>query len=230
MPVGAPGLEQFRNAQVRLRNISLVGYLGQIFLLREEFLANDEMAVRTGFDTATLHHLNQLLDNADRWRRRITHNPDDLDLKVLVEKSRDTTETIEKTLNVKSPGGDEIQREAGGMFDLPFALDGSDPNIPLMSALELRNPTALVVYIAIDRHIVAATRCEDRLSTYRITPYTSLMLFGGLQEIHTVINEFGGDQQRLHIAAGTRRSEEPRGPLAAANAKSEIAGGAAVQR
>lgn len=224
MPVGAPGKEQFRDAQVKMRNLALAGYIGQVLLLREEFLDNDEMAVRSGFDDATLDHLNQLLTNADRWRRRITHNPEGKDIKVLIEDSRDITKGLPDSSTNKRPGGDDIQRGSGGWFNLPFALDGTDPNIPLMSALSLRNATSLIVLGAIDRHIVSATRIEDRFSTYRITPSTSLMLFGGLQEIHVMINDFGGDKNRLHIAGGTRRTEEPRGFANAPNAVNESTG------
>ena len=236
MAIGDPGKEQFRDAQIVLRNMALVAYVGHIFTLREEFLDNDEASVRSGFDNATLNHLNMHLDNVDRWRRRITDHPEPNTagtakeyLDALAAASRDLSGKIaDETANPTRPAGEEIQRGSGSLITLPYDLAGDDPNIPLLSQLNMRNPMMLTILGAIDKHISAATRCEDRLATSRITPYTSLMFFGNLLEIHTIINDFGGDQHKMHIAGGTRRSEEPRGPQSAPHAKGEIIAGSPV--
>lgn len=228
MPIGAPGKEQFINAIVQLRNLDLIAYIGQVLQTRAEWLSIDEISTRSGFDQAVLNHMNTHLQNNDNWRRRITYNPNKGDIKTLTSDATDVTGTLEKSqaADPTSPGGDEVVRGGGGIISLPWALDGTDPNIPLLSQLQLRAPMGLIILGAIDRHIVAATRLEDRNSTHRITPFASLQLVGGLQEIWSALNDFGGDSNRLPINSGVQRSEEPQGPAAAPNALNETVSGA----
>lgn len=240
MPAGDPGKEQFRDAITTLRNRAIIGYIGQVFNLRNEVLGNSEIAIRSGFETPVQAHFNDLLINLDRWRRRITYNPSGKDLKDLEAEARKLDENISGAkdnpqsqaggtgagtqTSIDNAGGDDEARPAGGLRILPFALDGSDPNIKLLSQLELRNPLALDVIGAIDEHIVSATRLEDRLLTTRITWYGSLLLYSGLKDIWMIINAFGGDNNQLPIAAGVLPAEEPRGPLASPNSKGEVSG------
>jgi len=236
MAAGDPGKEQFRDAITTFRNRALIGYVGQAFNLRNEVIGNSEIAIRSGFETPVQSHFNDLLINLDRWRRRITYNPSGQDLKTLETDSRNLSTTIAgagKTgsgtqTTIDQAGGDDEARPAGGLRILPFALDGSDPNIKLLSQLELRNPLALDLIGAIDEHIVSATRLEDRLATTRITWYGSLILYSGLKDIWTIINAFGGDSNQLPIASGVLPAEEPRGPQASPNSKGEVSGAAAI--
>lgn len=80
MPIGDPGREQFRRAIVTLRNLHIAAALSPLFTLRAELLANDELSDRGGFDDPTRDHLVRLLVHCDRWRRRVTHNPEEQDL------------------------------------------------------------------------------------------------------------------------------------------------------
>ena len=76
MPIGAPGQEQFRRAITTLRNLHIAAALSPLVTMRSELLANDELSDRGGVDDPTRDHLITLLVNCDRWRRRVTHNPD----------------------------------------------------------------------------------------------------------------------------------------------------------
>ena len=120
-------------------------------------------------------------------------------------------------MNEKSPLGEEVARPSGREFDLPYRLDGSDPNIPLLSQVDLRNVDARMFVTALDQHIVEATRLDSRYATYRITPRESLMLYSSLSELFDMASSFGGDSNRLPIPHGVRPSEEPRGAAASPN-------------
>ncbi len=120
-------------------------------------------------------------------------------------------------LNEKSPLGDEVARPAGREFDLPYRLDGADPNIPLLQTVDLRNADARMFVTALDQHVVEATRLDSRYATYRITPRESLMLYASLAEMLDMCESFGGDGNRVPIPNGVRPSEEPRGASASAN-------------
>lgn len=221
MPIGAPGQEQFRRSILTLRNLHIAAALSPLFTMRSELLANDELSDRGGFDDPTRDHLLAHLVNCDRWRRRVTHNPDKEDLGDKIERAIDTNATIEVGENPF--GGDDVQNQSGGLIDLPYALDGSDPDIPLQSQLNLKSTHALVLMGAIDKTIVAWTRLNSRDRTRFITRYDSMRIYGHYQEILGYLRSFGGDVNRVDVAQ-VLPSEEPLGPDDSPNRKSETSG------
>jgi hypothetical protein len=226
MPIGAPGQEQFRRAIVTLRNLHIAAALSPLMLMRAEVLANDELSDRGGFDNPTRDSFAALLVNCDRWRRKVTHNPDKKDLGEKIEKAIDDNAKIKEAENPF--GGDDIQNQSGGLIDLPFALDGSDVDIPLQSKLRLKSTHALVLVGAIDKAIVAWTRLNSRDRTRFITAFDSMRMYGHYQEILGYIMSFGGDENRVDVAQ-ILPSEEPLGPDSSPNRKAETASGNAVK-
>lgn len=224
MPIGDPGKEQFRRAVVTLRNLHIAAALSPLLTMRSELLANDELSDRGGFDDPTRDHLIQHLIHCDRWRRRVTHNPDQADLGTKIEQAIDTQQAI--TIGENPFGGDDIQNQSGGLIDLPFALDGTDPDIPLMSQLKLKSTHALVLLGAIDKAIVAWTRLNSRDRTRFITRFDSLRIYGHYQEVLGYLCSFGGDVNRVDVAQ-VLPSEEPLGAEDSPNRKAESTGRAA---
>ncbi|MCA8992841.1 MAG: hypothetical protein KDA88_12710 [Planctomycetaceae bacterium] len=208
MPIGHPGKEQFRRAITTLRNLHIAAALSPVFTMRSELLANDELSDRGGFDNPTRDHLLQHLVHCDRWRRRVTHNPDQADLGDKIEKAIDPGATL--SIGQHPFGGDDIQNQSGGLIDLPYALDGSDPDIPLQSQLRLKSTHAIVLLGAIDKTIVAWTRLNSRDRTRFITRYDSMRVYGHYQEIMGYLIAFGGDENRVDVAQ-TLPSDEPLG-------------------
>ncbi|SFJ33930.1 hypothetical protein [Planctomicrobium piriforme] len=218
MPIGDPAKEQFRRAIVTLRNLHIVAALSPLFTLRAELLANDELSDRGGFDDPTQVHLKSLLVHCDRWRRRVTHNPDKTDLGDKIEKAINANNIVE--IGDSPFGGDDIQNQSGGLIDLPYALDGTDPDIPLLSQIKLKSTNALVLLGSLDKAIVAWTRLNSRDRTRFITRFDSMRIYGNYQEILGYITAFGGDLNRVDVAQ-VLPSEEPLGPSDSPNRRSE---------
>lgn len=218
MPIGDPGREQFRRAIVTLRNLHIAAALSPLLTMRAELLANDELSDRGGFDDPTRDHLIQHLVHCDRWRRRVTHNPDQLDLGEKIEQAIDSDLVV--TIGENPFGGDDIQNQSGGLIDLPFALDGSDPDIPLQSSLKLKSTHALVLLGAIDKAIVAWTRLNSRDRTRFITRFDSMRIYGHYQELLGYLLSFGGDANRVDVAQ-VLPSEEPLGHDDSPNRRAE---------
>ena len=212
-----PGKSTFEDAITRFRNRSIHTYVGHAIMFRGQILQDGEFGVQSGWDNATNEFIQEHLMRIDFLRRKITHNPQKVDIKTLEERARDLALSLPKDLNDHSPAGEEVARPAGREFDLPYALDGSDPNIPLLAEVNLRNVDARMFVTALDQHIVESTRLDSRFATYRITPRESLMLYGSLCEMWDMTVSFGGDDNRVSIPHGVRPSEEPRGPLASPN-------------
>lgn len=223
MAVGDPGAEQFRNAIIEFRNLHIAAGLAPLMLMREEITTNDELSMRGGVDDPTKDHYVQLLVNADKWRRRVTHNPDDLPLGDLIQRAIDPENKIEVRDNPFS-GADDIQMASGGLFQLPWDLSGGDVNIPLASQLNLASGDGLILLGMVDRAIVAWTRINSRDRTRFITQKDSMRLYALYQEIYAYLETFAGDENRVDVAQ-VRASDEPRGPENAPNRRTETAGG-----
>ena len=221
MPIGAPGQEQFRDAIVEMRNLHIAAGVAPLMLMREEVVTNDDLTDRGGMDDPTRDHFLQLLVNCDKWRRRLTHNPDDLPLGDKILKAVNAEEVIKDAENPF--GGDDVQMASGGLFQLPWALDGGDSNIPLNSTLDMVSQNGIILLGAIDRALVAWTRLNSRDRTRFITQMDSMRIYGHYQEIFAFLVTFGGDSNRVDVAQ-VRAADEPRGPSNSPNRKSEVVG------
>ena len=221
MPAGDPGKEQFRRAITNFRNLHIVAGIKPLTLLRTELLGNDELQDRGGMDETTRDHLKTHLVHCDRWRRRITYNPDSEDLGSKIE----TALKVGKALkDAENPfGGDDIQNSSGGLIPLSFALDGSDEDIPLNSEIYLASANAMVLLGAIDRAIVNWTRMESRNRTRFITRFDSMRIYGEYQQILAYLDAFSGDDNRVDVAQ-LLPSMEPLGPEDSPNRRTETSG------
>ena len=214
------GADTFQDAITRFRNRSIHTYVGHAIMFRGQILQDGEFGVQSGWDTATNDFMKEHLAHLDYLRRKVTHNPREVDIKSLEERARSLSVSLEDENDAQSASGEEVARPVGREFDLPYQLDGSDPNIPLLSTVSLRNVDARMFVTALDQHIVEATRLDSRFATYRITPRESLMLYSSLSELFDMCVSFGGDERRLAIPHGVRPSEEPQGVGASPNRES----------
>jgi len=222
MPIGAPGQEQFVDAIVEFRNPHINAGLTPLMTLREELVTNDDFRDRGGIDDITRDYFLALLINCDKWRICVTYNPDGTDIETL-KANATNPDAIESDPTPFAT--DNIQQGTLGLQTLNFALDGSDPNIPLRSALNL-TPNASVVLGAIDRCIVAWTRLNSRERSSHITKYDSLRILGYYQNARDYLMTFGGDANRVDVA-NVRATDEPRGPENAPNRLTETPAGGA---
>lgn len=217
MPTGAPGKEEFTDAIMVLRNRHISVALTPLFTMREELVTNDEFSDRTGFSDITRDFLIAHLIRCDQYRRRITFNPDGLDLGTKIATAIDAKAVITDSANPF--GGDDIQMPSGGLYTLPWALDGSDANIPLGASLNLQNSSIVLLLAMIDMAVVAWTRLNSRDRTMFITAQDSMRIYGCYQQVLAILQTFGGDKNRVDMAQ-VRATSEPRGP---ANAPNRIA-------
>ncbi len=213
----ANGTDTFQDAITRFRNRSIHTYAGHCLTFRGQVLQDGEFGVQSGWDTATNDFMIEFLNSLDFLRRKITHNPQDTDLKTLVARAKALDIVLSDDQNAQSPMGDEVARPTGREFDFPYSLDGSDPNIPELRNVNLRNVDARMFVTALDQHIVETTRLDSRFATYRITPRESLMLHASLGEMFDMCVSFGGDENRVPIPHGVRPNEEPQGAAASPN-------------
>ena len=216
----AAGKETFRRAILEMRNRHIPAAMASLITFRQEVMSNDEFRDRGGTDDPTRDHFKQLLINCDRWRRMVTHNPENKDLGAQIAKAIDPNATID--IGDNPFGGDDVQNQSTGLFDLSiyFQLDGSNPDIPLPSQLKFRNANGTLLLGAIDGAIVTWTRLNSRDRSRFITVEDSMRIYGKYQEILGLIEQFMGDDNRVDVAQ-VLPSDEPLGPGDSPNMRSE---------
>ena len=241
MGIGAAGAEQFRDAIVEFRNQHIIAAMSPLLTMRSEIVGLGEFKDRTGFQDTTQSHLLQLLQSCDKWRRVITYNPEREDLGTLIKRGttvaaiygQDKLEGQDPEVPLKDDplpyGGDEVQSAAGLVKQVPWALDGTDTNIPLNSMLNFRSNQGFLLLQAVDAAIVAWTRLESRFRTRWLSVMDSMRMYGCYVEILEYLHIFGGDENRVDVAAGVRPSEEPRGAANSPNMASEVAGSSGIK-
>ncbi len=241
MSVGEPGKEQFRNAINEFRNSHILAALTGVMGFRSQIIGNDEFQARGGIDTTTRDSLLSHLQHCDKWRRVITYNPNPATLEERVKKAISTAELItgarltgqpsDKPLDVdENPfGGDEVQGAPSQLLQLPWAIDGTDPNIPLNSQLNFRSGNGFLLLQAVDAAFVAWTRLESRMYSRFITIKDSLRMYSHYVQMRDYLAIFAGDRNMLDYPAGVLPSEEPRGPLNSPNMAGEVAGTSGVK-
>jgi len=241
MPIGDPGVEQFRDAMTELRNRHIIFALSALFDLRSQIIGNDEFQKRGGVDTTTALYLMQHLQNCDKRRRVITYQPDKSALDEYRAKAISTKNIITGTVLSGQPsgtplvgetepfGGDRVQDASGPLRQLPWAIDGTDTDIPLNSQLNYRSGDGFILLQSIDEAIVAWTRLESRFQSRFITVDDSMRMYAHYVQVLELLEIFHGDRNRVDFAQGVRPSEEPRGPGASPNMIGEEVGSSGIK-
>lgn len=213
-------VEQFRRAITVFRNRHIIALLEPLIALRTELIANDEFMDRGGSDDPTRDHLIALLAECDKIRRHVTHNPDKIPLGDKIAKAIDPDATIE-TGDLPF-GGDDIQMQSSGLIDLPYKLDGTDPDIPPNSKLKpqfLKSKGFLILGL-IDQTILNITRLNSRDRSWGITQQDSMRIYGHYQTILGYCKMYLGDKNRVDVAQ-VLPSQEPLGPQDSPNMLNE---------
>jgi len=221
MAFGDAGQEQFRNLIVEHRNHHIAAGLQPLMELRTEVVNSEDLKDRGGLDDPSRDHFLQLLAYADKWRRRLTHNPDDADLGDKIALAIDADAEIEDAENPF--GGDDIQMGSTQLYQLPWDFSGADPNVPLNNQLTMSG-NGMILLGAIDTAIVQWTRLNSRERSRFITRFDSLRVYGLYQQILAYLQTFAGDENRVDVAQ-VLATDEPRGPENAPNRKTETANG-----
>lgn len=208
MPIGAPGIESFDRAFVRIQNSHIVAGLTPLFTLRQELISSAGFRDRGGMDTKDRDHLVKHLVVADRMRRRITYNPSKEPLHDLLNKIKDTKEVIQS--GDETFVGEELPQMGGGEFMIPWELDGTNPNIPRMSDFSHVQGPGKLLLMMIDRTIEAYTRLESRNRTRFLTVSDSFRMYSMFEQILQYLMAFGGDENRVDIV-NPLPADEPKG-------------------
>lgn len=225
MGIGSPFTETFARGRTKIKNSGMVAVLAPLITLRQELTGSGALQDRGGFSDSVRQHFVKHLENCDKMRRHWTYNPSGVDIKVLIDNAKDPNKKIEDGGDTKN-SGEEIVTQSGGWFDVPWALDGTDPNIPSLSALKMRSNIGTLLLQAVDRSVENLLRSESALNDRFLHVTDSLRCFNDYSQIYSFLMTFGGDENRVDIV-NPPPSEEP---LGVNDSENRSAGAAAAVR
>jgi len=214
MPQIAKG--QFTGMITTFRNQSLLVGLQPCVTMLQELASNDEFQNRAGVDDSTKRHFIQLIQACDKNRRMITYNPDQADIKAIIDIGRKLEDNMVKPLTA-----DTIQLSSTPMIEVPWQFDGSDPNIPLFDALRFRNGVGGLLYGAACNMVVAYTRIESRNRASMITVNDSLRVYSLMQSFKDLCDRLLGEANQVDVSQPLQ-TDEPAG-LISPNRIAEVA-------
>ena len=166
---------------------------------------------QAGWTTATDRKLRQGIVQLDRVRRRIIHtgSGNTQDIPNLEERAKAMSLSLPDDKTNKL--GDSVARASSLPVEMSHKLDGSDVDIPMTSQLDIRSAGGITFLGALDAMIVTMTRLDSREASHRIVPEEAIQMFSCLEELWSICDEYGGDDNIVGITEGVLPSEEPQG-------------------
>jgi len=222
--IGAPGAESFRDMIMEFRNRDIFGAMKPLITLRQEVIGDDEFQMRGGTDNPVRAHILEHLLVCDKLRRFITHNPEDQDVGDELARAIDPNADLSINRPQVPFAGEAAQNASKGLAPVPWPFDGSDPDIPMMSSLQM-DGIGLLLVGSIDMALVSWTRLESRNRTRKITLRDSYRMYSEYIQMYEYALSFLGDENRVDIAQ-VLPSKEPRGVTASPNISGETSGAA----
>lgn len=162
--------------------------------LLHEIVGNDEFNNRAGTDDSTKAHMTQLIKACDRTRRVITYNPENVDIKSIMDPNEEQGESL---IPINT---DTIQMGSNQPVELPWMFDGSDPNLPLWEHLRFRNGIGGLLYGAASSLTVAYTRLESRNRNFMLTKNDSIRMWSLMQSFRDLCDRFLGVSNQVDVA------------------------------
>jgi len=189
---------QFTGAITSFKNQSIIVGIQPCINLATELAGNDEFANRAGTDDSTRDHLIQLIADCDKRRRMITYNDGGVDLKSVVSDIIDVDTAQSASLAPISM--DHVQMSSTPNIELPWKLDGTDPNIPLMESLHMRNGIGAILYGAACSIVVQYTRLESAKRSHMLIVNDSLRMYSVMQTFRDLCDRLLGTDNMVDIA------------------------------
>lgn len=207
-----PEQNSFTGANLTLRNTSLHTLLAEIIKFRKQLIVRPEFQQQSGWDNAINRYLMTNLEALNDTIENITYNEDvDRTKDEREGAAADTSGSLAKNYadGVYSIHSDNVPMPVLPERPVLWALDGSDPDIPQPTEEIFHNDFARIFIKGLDNFFVTVTRLDSRHQMQGITKNEGEMLQALLDELYTITQRKGGEDNRVDIPQGTLPSEEP---------------------
>jgi hypothetical protein len=237
-PAPVPIKNSFSGLNAVFPNVGIHTLVAVIIQFRKQLTVRPELKQQSGWNNELNVFMAQGLNKVDRHVRRIVYNSASTEMKkvlnnpdpsgtqttdheigpiggkaagqtALEETYADVTSNLKKEFSDNAPDVDNVLPPPNGNRQIPYQLDGLDLNIPQLSELNCPNDYMRAFVQGLDNVVVQATRLDSRNDPNSIAKYENAMLHGLLSQLWTILEIFGGENNRVDVPAGTLPDDEP---------------------
>ena len=199
----------FTGANMKFPNHGVHFLLAEVVKFRKQLTIRSEFRSQSGWDNALNNYMVAELEKLADTVENITYNPDELTKEELEDLAADTERSLADDYNVRALASDNIVMPNALDREVVWKLDGTDPDVPQMTVDNCPNDAARSFVAGLDRFFVEATRLDSRFARQTITKHESVLLRNLLNELYTLTQRKGGEDNKSDISQGTLPSQEP---------------------
>lgn len=209
----------FKGANQAFANTGIHFILGQIINFRKQITSRTEFKAQSGWGDPLNQYMQEELQRLRKTLARITYNIENKTKDQLEKEAGDTAIQLKDEFTALSLTSDQVLMPPVKIRPLTWNLDGSDVDIPQLSATEFLNQDARSFVTGLDEFFVQLTRLDSRHAAETITKHESAMMLAYLNSLYTLTVDRGGELQKSDISVGTLPSQDPETFLGGGNTK-----------
>lgn len=198
----------FKGANLAFPNTGVHFLLAEIIKFRKQLTLRSEFRSQSGWDNSLNAYMVKELEKLRDTVENISYNPDEFAQEELEEQAADTTRSLADDYNIRALASDNVLMPVGVERQVVWDLTGQDADLPQLSPQNCPNDAARAFVTLLDRLFVEATRLDSRHQTDHITKYESVMLVSLLNQLYTLTQRKGGEENKSDIPQGTLPSQE----------------------
>ncbi len=202
----------FDGYQHEFANQGIHFLLAEIIKFRKQLTLRSEFKSQSGWDNGLNAHMIKELEKLGDTLENITYNPDNYTQEEREQQAADTNRSLEDDYNETALTSDNVLMFTRATRAIVWDLSGGDIDIPQMTPAVCPNDAARAFVTLLDTLFAEATRLDSRNQASSITKYESVMLRSVLNELYTITQRKGGEDNKSDIPQGTLPSQEP-GPV-----------------
>ncbi|MHC4264354.1 MAG: hypothetical protein ACYSUK_00255 [Planctomycetota bacterium] len=198
----------FDGANLEFPNLGIHYLLAEVIKFRKQLTVRDEFSSQSGWDNSMNHYLVKGLEQLADTLENITYNPDDLSQEELEAQAADTTRQLADDYNERALSQDNVLMPPSKNRQVVWDLSGSNADIPQMTPANCPNDHARGFITHLDDVFVQLTRLDSRWQANMITKYESTMIRAYLNNLYTITQRKGGEDNRTDIPTGTLPTQD----------------------
>lgn len=199
----------FDGYQREFSNQGIHFLLAEIIKFRKQLTVRTEFKSQSGWDNGLNAYMIKELEKLGDTIENITYHPDSYTQEELEEQAADTTRSLEDDYNETALTSDNLLMFTRATRPVVWDLSGGDVDIPQMGTKACPNDAARAFITLLDTFFSEATRLDSRYQASSITKYESVMLRSVLNELYTLTQRKGGEQNKSDVPQGSLPSQEP---------------------
>lgn len=198
----------FHGANLSFPNRSIHFVLTEIIKFRKQLTVRQEGKSISGWNNALNTYLMGELEHLKDSLESITYSPDIQTQAELEASAADTSGSLAANYSATSVHSDNVLMPTGPSRPIVWDLTGADLDIPQVTPESHPNDFFRAFITGLDNFFTALTRLDSRWTPQSITKYESVMMTALLDELYSITQRKGGEENKSDVPTGTLPSHE----------------------